>query len=256
MKIAGSTVLVTGGAGGLGEAVVRKLVGDGSSVVIADLADERSESLVDEFGKHVRYVRTDVTDENSVRAALEAAGEFGPIRGTVIAHGGGGVVEKLVGRDGQPAALAGFEKTISVYLTGTYNVVRLAAAAMAGNEPDQGGERGSIVMTSSIAAYEGQIGQSAYAVAKGGVVSLTLSAARDLGSLGIRVNTIAPGTMGTPIMRSVGDAMIGKITEAIPFPKRLGETAEYAALASHLLENSYINGEVVRLDGALRFAPR
>jgi NAD(P)-dependent dehydrogenase (short-subunit alcohol dehydrogenase family) len=256
MKLAGSTVLVTGGAGGLGEAVVRKLVADGSSVVIADLADERSEALVDELGKHLRYVRTDVTDELSVIAALEEANEFGPLRGAVVAHGGGGVVEKLVDRDGKPAALAGFQSTISVYLTGTYNVLRLAASAMSGNDPDEGGERGSIVMTSSIAAYEGQIGQSAYAVAKGGVVSLTLSAARDLGALGIRVNTIAPGTMGTPIMRSVGDEMIGKITAAIPFPKRLGETTEYAALASHLLENGYVNGEVVRLDGALRFAPR
>jgi NAD(P)-dependent dehydrogenase (short-subunit alcohol dehydrogenase family) len=256
MQLADSAVLVTGGAGGLGEAAVRRLCDAGASVVIADLADDRAEKLAAELGPKARYVRTDVTDEASLLGAVAEAETLGPLRYAVVAHGGFGVAEKIVKRDGTPAALDGFTKTIDLYLTGTYNVLRLAAAAIAKTEPDGDGQRGAIVATASIAAFEGQIGQAAYAAAKAGVVGLTLVAARDLGSLGIRVVTIAPGTMRTPIMESVGEEALAKFTANIPNPKRLGRPEEYAALVAHVLENSYLNGETIRLDGAQRFAPR
>jgi NAD(P)-dependent dehydrogenase (short-subunit alcohol dehydrogenase family) len=166
------------------------------------------------------------------------------------------VAQKVVQRDGTPAALDGFTKTIDLYLTGTYNVLRLAAAAIARTEPDGEGQRGAVVATASIAAFEGQIGQSAYAAAKAGVVGLTIVAARDLGSLGIRVVTIAPGTMRTPIMEAVGEEALAKFAANIPNPKRLGKPEEYASLVAHALENTYLNGETIRLDGAQRFTPR
>ncbi|MEU1994136.1 SDR family NAD(P)-dependent oxidoreductase [Nocardia gamkensis] len=253
---ASDVALVTGGAGGLGEAVVRRLHKAGVKVVVADLADERAQALVDALGEGAVYQRTDVTSEESVLAALEAAAALGTLRHVAIAHGGWGVAERVVNRDGSPATLEGFTKTLDLYLVGTYNVLRLAAARMATNEPTAAGERGSVVFTASIAAYEGQIGQTAYAAAKAGVVGLTLAAARDLSTVGIRVNTIAPGTMRTAIMESVGEDALAKFTSNVPFPKRLGEPEEFAALAEHLLTNGYVNGEVVRLDGAQRFAPR
>ncbi|WP_406276636.1 SDR family oxidoreductase [Nocardia sp. NBC_00881] len=253
---ASDVALVTGGAGGLGEAVVRCLRKAGMKVVVADLADERAEALVGALGAGAVYQRTDVTSEDSVLAALDAAAELGTLRHVVIAHGGWGVAERVVNRDGSPASLEGFTKTLDLYLVGTYNVLRLAAARMAANEPTAAGERGSVVFTASIAAYEGQIGQTAYAAAKAGIVGLTLAAARDLSSVGIRVNTIAPGTMRTAIMESVGEDALAKFTGNVPFPKRLGDPEEFAALAEHLLTNGYINGEVVRLDGAQRFGPR
>ncbi|WP_433632565.1 SDR family oxidoreductase [Nocardia sp. CA-120079] len=248
--------LVTGGAGGLGEAVVRRLHKAGIAVVVADLADDRAGRLVEDLGSGAHYARTDVTSEESVLAALDAAAELGTLRHVVIAHGGWGVAERVVKRDGTPASLEGFSKTLDLYLVGTYNVLRLAAARMADAEPSATGERGSVVATASIAAYEGQIGQSAYAAAKAGVVGLTLAAARDLSTVGIRVNTVAPGTMHTAMMESVGDEALAKFTNNIPFPKRLGSPDEFAALVEHLLTNGYINGEVVRLDGAQRFGPR
>jgi NAD(P)-dependent dehydrogenase (short-subunit alcohol dehydrogenase family) len=256
MNLADSVVLVTGGAGGLGEAAVRELAAAGATVVIADLADEKAEKLAADLGSRAKYVRTDVTDEDSVGAAVAAAEQLGTLRGAVIAHGGFGVAEKVVGRDGNPAALEGFTKTIDLYLTGTFNVLRLAAAAIAKTEPDPDGQRGAVVATASIAAFEGQIGQIAYAAAKAGVVGMTIAAARDLGSLGVRAVTIAPGTMRTPIMESVGEDALAKFTANIPNPRRLGKPEEYAALARHILENSYLNGETIRLDGAQRFAPR
>ncbi|MFI7530287.1 SDR family NAD(P)-dependent oxidoreductase [Nocardia salmonicida] len=248
--------VVTGGAGGLGEAVVRRLHKAGIAVVVADLADERAGALVDSLGAGATYVRTDVTSEESVNATLDAAAELGVLRHVVISHGGWGVAERVVQRDGTPASLTGFVKTLDLYLVGTYNMLRLAAARMAANEPNADGERGSVVMTASIAAYEGQIGQSAYAAAKAGVVGLTLAAARDLSAVGIRVNTVAPGTMHTAMMESVGEEALAKFAANIPFPKRLGAPAEFATLTEHLLLNGYINGEVVRLDGAQRFGPR
>lgn len=256
MSFEGSVVLVTGGTGGLGAATVRQLHSAGASVIIADLDDAKGAALADELGRKVAYVHTDVLDDESVQTALTKAEELGVLRYAVIAHGGFGVAERILKRDGNPAGLDGFKKNLDLYLTGTYNVLRLVAAQIGTIEPDERGERGAIVMTASIAGYEGQIGQSAYSAAKGGVIALTLAGARDLGSFGIRVNTIAPGTIRTPILEQIGEEGLRKFAEAVPFPKRLGTPDEYASLAWHLLENTYINGEVVRMDGAQRFQPR
>lgn len=256
MSFEGEVVLVTGGAGGLGAATVRKLHAEGASVVIADVADEPAQKLADELGNKVVYARTDVLDDDSVEATLAACDKLGTLRYAVIAHGGIGVLEKVVNRDGTPHSRKGFTDTISLYLTGTYNVLRLTAAKIATVDPKPTGERGAIVMTSSIAGYEGQMGQSAYSAAKAGVIGLTLSGARDLSSVGIRLNSIAPGTMRTPLLELLGEEALGKFAKNIPFPKRLGAPDEYAFLAQHLLENPYINGEVIRIDGAQRFQPR
>lgn len=256
MSYEGEVVLVTGGAGGLGAATVRRLHAAGAAVVIADVADDKASELAEELGNKVAYVRTDVLDEDAVEAALAKADELGTLRYAVIAHGGFGVLEKVVNKDGSAHTLKGFTDTIGLYLTGTYNVLRLAAAKIAKLERKDNGERGSIVMTSSIAGYEGQIGQSAYSAAKGGVIALTLTGARDLSSVGIRLNSIAPGTMRTPIMELIGEQGLEKFASTVPFPKRLGTPDEYANLAQHLLDNPYMNGEVVRIDGAQRFQPR
>ncbi|WP_213575712.1 SDR family oxidoreductase [Rhodococcus sp. USK13] len=255
-NLSGTSAIVTGGAGGLGEAVVRGLHAAGASVVIADLADDKAKLLADELGESVVYSRTDVTDSESVAATIETASRLGTLRYAVITHGGWGVAERIVNRDGSPASLEGFAKTLDLYLTGTYNVLRLASAEIAKNEPNADGERGAVVQTASIAGYEGQIGQSAYAAAKAGVIGLTIAGARDLSSVGIRLNTIAPGTMHTAMMESVGEEALQKFCANVPFPKRLGKPEEFADLALTLLTNGYINGEVVRLDGAQRFAPR
>ncbi|GAA4658427.1 SDR family oxidoreductase [Gordonia humi] len=252
----GASVIVSGGAGGLGEAAVRRLHSEGLSVVIADLAQEKGQRLAEELGDRVAFVSTDVTDEDSVKAAIARANELGRLRYGVVAHGGFGIAERMVGRDGSPASLAGFQKMIGLYLTGTFNVARLIAADVAGADLLESGERGALVLTASIAGYEGQIGQGAYAAAKAGVIGLTLASARDLSAVGVRVNTIAPGTMRTAIMEAVGEEAISKFTANVPFPKRLGEPAEYADTATFLLSNGYMNGEVVRLDGAQRFGPR
>lgn len=256
MALADSVVLVTGGAGGLGEAAVRRAAAAGASVVIADLADEKAKKLAADLGEKAVYVRTDVTDEDSVRNAVAEAERLGTLRYAVVAHGGFGVAERVVQRDGNPASLGGFTKTVDLYLTGTYNVLRLAAAAIGRTEPDEDGQRGAIVTKASIAAFEGQIGQIAYSAAKAGVVGMTIVAARDLGPLGIRVVTVAPGTMGTPIMEGVGEAALAKFAANIPNPRRLGKPDEYAALVTHILENPYLNGETIRLDGAQRFTPK
>ncbi|MFJ8059304.1 SDR family NAD(P)-dependent oxidoreductase [Streptomyces sp. NPDC096142] len=253
MQISGSSAVVVGGAGGLGEATVRRLHAAGAKVVVADLADDKGKALEQELG--VGYVRTDATSEDDVRAALAEAESAGPLRISVDAHGGPASGGRLVGKDGSPLDLAGFRTTIDVYLTGVFNVLRLAAAAMARQEPAEGG-RGVIVSTASIAAYEGQIGQLPYAAAKGGVVSMTLVAARDLSPLGIRVVTIAPGTFNTPAYGKAGDQLEAYWGPQIPYPKRMGQPVEYAGLVQHIVENDYLNGEVVRLDGALRFPPK
>ena len=253
MQISGSSAVVVGGAGGLGEATVRRLHAAGAKVVVADLADEKGKALEQELG--VRYVRTDATSEDDVQAALAEAESAGPLRISVDAHGGPASGGRLVGKDGSPLDLAGFRTTIDVYLTAVFNVMRLAAAAIARQEPAEGG-RGVIVSTASIAAYEGQIGQLPYAAAKGGVVSMTLVAARDLSPLGIRVLTIAPGTFNTPAYGKAGDQLEAYWGPQIPYPKRMGLPVEYAGLVQHIVENDYLNGEVVRLDGALRFPPK
>lgn len=252
----GASAVVTGGAGGLGEATVRRLHAEGLGVVIADLAADKGKALADELGSRVIFASTDVTNEDSVNEAIEQATKLGRLRYAVVAHGGFGVAQRIVQRDGSPADFAAFTKTIDLYLNGTYNVARLVAASIAAAEPQADGERGALVLTASIAGYEGQIGQTAYAAAKAGVIGLTIAAARDLSAAGIRVNTIAPGTMKTPIMESVGEEAIAQFAANVPFPKRLGTPAEFADAAVFLLTNGYVNGEVMRLDGAQRFTPR
>ncbi|MET9830798.1 SDR family oxidoreductase [Streptomyces sp. NPDC006385] len=255
MRIEGSAALVVGGAGGLGEATVRRLHAAGARVVVADLADDKGKALEAELG--VRYVRTDATDEGSVTAAVEEAEGAGEFRVAVDCHGGPASGGRLVGKDGSPLDLAGFRTTVDIYLTGVFNVVRLAAAAIARTAPaGEDGGRGVIVTTSSIAAYEGQVGQLPYAAAKGGVSAMTLVAARDLSPLGIRVVSVAPGTVLTPAYGKAADQLEAYWGPQIPHPRRMGRPEEYAALVQHLCENDYLNGEVVRLDGALRFPPK
>ncbi len=251
MELTGNSAIVTGGVGGLGEATVRRLTGSGMRVVIADLDDDRGPDLAAELG--ATFMHTDVTDEDSVSAAIEAAGTPGPLRVAVSAHGGPVAVGRVVARDGTPLSLDGFRRTIDAYLTGTFNVLRLSAAAMAATEPDDRGNRGVVISTASIAAYEGQVGQSPYAAAKGGVVALTLVAARDLAPLGIRVMTIAPGTFFTPAFRMPEEEAQARWGSAVPYPSRMGRPDEYAELVEHIGRNDYLNGETIRLDGAQRF---
>ncbi|GFG74494.1 SDR family NAD(P)-dependent oxidoreductase [Mycobacterium botniense] len=253
MQINGSSAIVVGGAGGLGEATVRRLHSAGAKVIVADLADAKGKKLAGELG--ARYVRTDATSTDDVQAAIAEAESLGPLRISVDTHGGPASGGRLVAKDGTPLDLDGFKTTIDVYLTGVFNVMRLVAAAMARHEPLDGA-RGVIVNTASIAAYEGQIGQLPYAAAKGGVVGMTLVAARDLSPLGIRVLTIAPGTFLTPAYGQAADQLEAYWGPQVPFPKRMGRPAEYAALVQSIVENDYLNGEVIRLDGALRFPPK
>jgi NAD(P)-dependent dehydrogenase (short-subunit alcohol dehydrogenase family) len=253
MELNGIGALVAGGASGLGEATARELAARGARVAIADLNEERGPALAEEIGG--LFMAADVTDEERVGAAVDEAVEaFGELR-FAASCAGIGWAERTVKKDG-PAALAPFETVVRVNLIGTFNVLRLAASAMAANEPDAQGERGAIVMTASIAAYDGQIGQTAYAASKGGVVGLTLPAARDLARLGIRVCTIAPGLFDTPLLAGLPQESRDALGAQIPFPSRLGRPEEYAALACHIAENTMLNGETLRLDGALRMPPR
>jgi NAD(P)-dependent dehydrogenase (short-subunit alcohol dehydrogenase family) len=258
MKLAGVSAIVTGGAGGLGEATVRRLAAAGAAVVVADFEEDKAKALADEVGERVVGVQTDVTDEDSVQAAIAAATALAPLRVAVDTHGGFAIGGRLVDKEGKPLDLEGFRKTVDVYLTGTFNVLRLTAAAMSAGEPDEAGNRGVIITTASIAAYEGQVGQVPYAAAKGGVVGMTLVAARDLAPAGVRVMSIAPGTFLTPAYKNAFDQdqlheIFGK---KVPYPKRMGQPEEFAALAQSIAENDYLNGEVIRLDGALRFGPK
>lgn len=253
MDINGSSALVTGGAGGLGEATVRRLVAEGARVVIADLADDKGEKLAADLGSSVRYVRTDVTDEKSVQRALDSASELGPLRLAVSAHGGPVAQMRVLGKDGQPMPLELFDRTLRLYLSGTFNVMRLAAAAIVKLDPLDSGVRGLIVNTASIAAYEGQVGQSDYSAAKAGVVGLGLVGARDLSAVGIRVCTIAPGTFFTPAFNMPEEDAQKLWGANVPFPKRMGRAAEYADLVAFLVRNDYVNGETIRIDGAQRF---
>jgi NAD(P)-dependent dehydrogenase (short-subunit alcohol dehydrogenase family) len=227
----------------------------GCALVLADISDEAGRAMADELGATARFVHCDVTSEDDVAAAVAAGAELG--RFAISVHcGGGGIAQRTVRRDGTPHDLDAFRRTVELNLVGTFNVLRLAAAQMSTNGPDGGGERGVCVQTASIAGYEGQIGQIAYGSAKAGVIGMTLIACRDLGVLGIRVNAIAPGTILTPPMSMVPDAMRDAFAGQVPFPKRLGRPEEYAQLAEHFVDNRYLNGMVVRLDGGTRFGPR
>lgn len=254
MQITDSTVaLVTGGASGLGEATVRHLHAEGAAVVIVDLPGPKGEELAAELGERARFVPADVTDEAAVQAAVDAAGELGELR-IAVTCAGIGTPGRVVGKRG-PLPLEDYRKVIEVNLIGTFNVLRLASAAMAAQEPVDG-DRGVVVMTASIAAYDGQIGQAAYASSKGGVVGLTLPAARDLADKGVRVVTIAPGTFMTPMLAGLPEEATAALAAGVPHPSRLGDPSEFAALAGHIVSNGMLNGEVVRLDGALRMPPR
>jgi NAD(P)-dependent dehydrogenase (short-subunit alcohol dehydrogenase family) len=254
MQIDASTILVTGGSSGLGAACVQMLVQRGATVIVADVAAP-SPAMQDGFTDRVLFVRTDVTSEAEVRSAI-AAGEkrFGLLRG-VVACAGVLHAERILGRD-KIASLEAFRRVIDVNLIGTFNAVRLAAEAIAQAQPLEDDARGVIVMTSSISAFEGQIGQAAYAAAKGGVASLTLPLARELGLHGIRVVSIAPGVFDTPMMQAAPDKMRQSLVEQIPFPHRFGQPDEFAALVCHIIENDMLNGCILRLDGALRMEPK
>jgi NAD(P)-dependent dehydrogenase (short-subunit alcohol dehydrogenase family) len=248
MEIEGRTFLVAGGGSGLGAATAEMLAGEGANVVVSDLKGEAA-------GDIDRFVETDVTDEGSVRRAIEEALQsFGGLHGAINCAGIASA-EKVLGREG-PHDLESFAKVVQVNLVGTFNVVRLAAEVMVNNEPAASGERGVIVNTASVAAYDGQIGQVAYAASKGGVVALTLPVARELAASGIRVVAIAPGIFDTPMMAGLPEAARESLGKQVPFPSRLGRPEEYAALVRHIIENEMLNGEVIRLDGAIRMAPR
>ena len=255
MQIKGSAALVAGGASGLGEATVRRLHAGGASVVIADLNQDRGEALSAELGERASFVRADVSDPDGVQSAVTVAAALpGGLRISVCCAGIGWA-EKVAGRRG-PHTLEPFEAVIKVNLIGTFNVLRLTAAAMLANEPSASTERGVCINTASIAAFDGQIGQISYSASKGAIVGMTLPAARDLASAGIRVCTIAPGTFDTPLLGALPAPAREALGAAVPFPSRLGRPDEFAALASHIVENEMLNGEVIRLDGALRMPPK
>jgi NAD(P)-dependent dehydrogenase (short-subunit alcohol dehydrogenase family) len=255
MQIAGKAFIVTGAGSGLGAAVAERLAGAGASILIVDINAQGGEAVAARLGSNVSFIRTDVTDDSDGRAAIDnAVARFGALHGLVncagIAPG-----EKVLGRDG-PHRLESFTRAIAINLTGTFNMIRLAAEAMAAQAPDAEGNRGVIVNTASIAAFDGQIGQAAYAASKGGVAAMTLPIARELARHGIRVAAIAPGIFGTPMMAGMPPEVQDSLGKSVPHPSRLGRPEEFAALVQHIIENDYLNGEVIRLDGALRMAPR
>jgi NAD(P)-dependent dehydrogenase (short-subunit alcohol dehydrogenase family) len=255
MLLSSSTSFITGGGSGLGAACARRFVADGGNVLIADVQEDVSQKLVAELGAQARFVRTDVTDEAAVTQALAAAVDaFGGVHVVINCAGIGGA-ERVAGRDG-PHRLDSFAAVIGVNLIGTFNVIRLAAAVMSANEPNAEGERGVVINTASIAAFDGQIGQAAYSASKGGIVSMTLPIARELARFGIRVVTIAPGIFDTPLLAGLPEAARQSLGEQVPFPSRLGDPAEYGALVAHIVENPMLNGETIRLDGSLRMGPK
>jgi 3-hydroxyacyl-CoA dehydrogenase/3-hydroxy-2-methylbutyryl-CoA dehydrogenase len=255
MRMQGSSALVAGGASGLGAATVRHLHAAGANVVIADLDERLGAELAGELGERARFQRADVTDADSLQAAVDAAAALpGGIRISVCCAGIAWA-ERVAAKRG-PHQLESFETVIAINLIGTFNVLRLAATAMLANQPTDSSERGVCINTASAAAYDGQIGQIAYAASKAAIVGMTLPAARDLSGAGIRVCTIAPGIFDTPLLGSLPEAARASLGAAAPFPARLGRPDEYGALAGHIIENEMLNGEVIRLDGALRMAPR
>jgi NAD(P)-dependent dehydrogenase (short-subunit alcohol dehydrogenase family) len=253
MRVEGAGALVGGGASGLGAATARQLAAMGAVVTIADIDAARGEALAAEIGGS--FAATDVRDEAQVQAAVDQAAEAGGGLRIAVSCAGTGSGEKVAGSRG-PHALASFERVIAINLIGTFNVLRLSATAMLAGEPDEAGERGVIVCTASIAAFEGQVGQIAYSASKGGVVGMTLPAARDLAPSGIRVVTIAPGLFDTPLLATVPEEMRERLGKTVPFPPRLGRPEEYARLVEAIVANPMLNGETIRLDGALRMAPR
>ena len=255
MEIRNGTFIVTGGGSGLGAAVSAALVEAGGNVVVADVNRAAGEKVAAGLGGRARFAPTDVTSEESVKAAVAlAADAFGPLRGAINCAGVA-VAEKLLGRDG-PHSLASFAFCINVNLVGTFNVVRLAAEAIAAAEPLPSGERGVVVNTASVAAFEGQLGQTAYSASKGGIVAMTLPMARELARFGIRVVTVAPGIFDTPMLAGLSEPVRQSLGQMVPFPARLGRPQEFAALVRHIVENEMLNGEVIRLDGAVRLAPK
>jgi NAD(P)-dependent dehydrogenase (short-subunit alcohol dehydrogenase family) len=255
MLIQGASVIVTGGASGLGEATVRRVVAAGASAVIVDKDAAKGEALAAALGKACRFCSTDVTSPEEVQKAIGVALELGPLR-AAVSCAGVGWVQRTLSKEGVPHDLEVFRKVIQINLVGSFNVMRLAAAVMAKNEPQRHGERGVVINTASIAAFDGQIGQVAYAASKAGVAGMTLPAARDLSKAGIRVLTIAPGTFATPMLGQLPEEARQALAAGIPFPARLGDPDEYAMLALHMIENPYLNGETVRIDGALRMPPK
>ena len=253
MIVNDSVAVVTGGASGLGLATTKALLADGASVVIIDLPSSNGEAIATELGDRVRFAAADVTDEAAVTAALDVAESLGPLRVAVNGAGIGNAVKTVSKKGAFP--LDAFKKVIDVNLIGTFNVLRLAAERISKTEPIDG-ERGVIINTASVAAYDGQIGQAAYSASKGGVVGMTLPIARDLASLLIRVNTIAPGLFKTPLLAGLPEAAQASLGQQVPHPSRLGDPSEYGALAAHIVSNPMLNGETIRLDGAIRMAPR
>ena len=258
MSQASTSAIVTGGASGIGAASARGLAARGATVVVADLQEDKGAALADEIGGV--FVRVDVTDTDQIRAAVERATEVGELR-YLVNSAGIGSAQRTIGRDGELASahdLDAFKRVIAINLIGTFNMTRLAAEVMSKNEPNAGGERGVIVSTASVAAFDGQLGQAGYAASKGGVVAMTLPIARDLSAAGIRLNTVAPGLIDTPIYGEGEDAEAFKarLGESVLFPKRLGASDELAAMVVECLRNTYMNGEVVRVDGGIRMTPK
>jgi NAD(P)-dependent dehydrogenase (short-subunit alcohol dehydrogenase family) len=254
VEIQGRTFFVTGGGSGLGAATVRRLAYEGANVLIADVDEEAGEELAADIGDVTRFVRTDVTDETSTQGVCGVARDaFGGLHGLVNCAGIG-PAEKVVGKRGVHS-LDSFVKAVQINLVGTFNPIRLAALIMIENEPNEDGERGVIVNTASVAAFDGQIGQAAYSASKGGVASMTLPVAREMAEHGIRVMTIAPGLFETPMLAALPEDAQESLGNQVPFPSRLGRPEEYATLVKHIVENQMLNGEVIRLDGAIRMAP-
>jgi NAD(P)-dependent dehydrogenase (short-subunit alcohol dehydrogenase family) len=257
MRLDGATFLITGGASGLGAACARTFVAGGANVVVADLNSEGGEALAQELGERARFAQTDVVNEESVREALALAkNAFGSLQG-VVNCAGVGIADRVVGKSG-PHPLDVFAKVVTINLVGTFNVIRLAATEMSAGEVQPGttGERGVIINTASVAAFDGQIGQAAYSASKGGIVGMTLPIARELARYGIRVVTIAPGIFDTPLLAGLPEAARESLGQQVPYPPRLGRPDEYAALARHIVENEMLNGETIRLDGAIRMSAR
>jgi NAD(P)-dependent dehydrogenase (short-subunit alcohol dehydrogenase family) len=254
MKISGSSAIVTGGGSGLGEAVARELARQGARVAVLDVNAEGAQRVAAEIGGIA--CRADITRTEDVTAALDAAEAAHGTPRIVMNIAGIGTAKRVIGKDGSPAPLEDFERVVRINLVGTYNVIRLAAARIAKLEPMADGERGVVLNTASVAAFDGQVGQEAYSASKGGIVGMTLPLARDLAQWGIRVMTVAPGLFRTPLMEQLPAEVQQSLAASIPFPKRLGQPEEFAALAAHIVSNGHLNGEVIRLDGALRMAPR
>jgi NAD(P)-dependent dehydrogenase (short-subunit alcohol dehydrogenase family) len=254
MQIQNNVFIVTGGASGLGGGTSRLLAASGGKVVIADVQADKGEALARELGASARFVKCDVTSEADAQAVVDAAGQMGTLRGLVNCAGIA-IGEKTVGKDG-PHSLASFTRVITINLIGTFNMIRVAATAMSKLEPTADGERGVVINTASVAAFDGQIGQVAYSASKGGVVGMTLPIARDLSRSGIRCCTIAPGIFGTPMLLGMPQDVQDSLGKQVPFPSRLGKPEEYAALARHIIENVMLNGETIRLDGAIRMQPK